>query len=181
MKSNALISTIDTLPTILDPAGVKNSGKVHGSSLRSVVGRPDAGWREYLVTEFHMHGVRPFYPRRAIRDQRYKLIHNLLAGTQKPSPGLDGDFAYKFSRDARYDGTEIRRAFDTFADPPEFELYDLENDPIEFHNMAGQAAHRQAERRLAKALIGYWRETRGPFLDAAAVQKMVDYSARKQV
>ena len=89
-----------------------------------------------------MHGIRPFYPRRAIRDQRYKLIHNLLAGTQKPSPGIDGDFAYKFSRGARYDGTEIRRAFDTFADPPEFELYDLESDPIEFHNLAGQTSTR---------------------------------------
>jgi len=180
MKSNAMVSTIDILPTILDAAGVKNPGQVHGSSLRPVVGRPDAKWREYLVTEFHMHGIRPFYPRRAIRDQRYKLIHNLLAGTQKPSPSIDGDFAYKFSRGARYDGTEIRRAFDTFADPPEFELYDLESDPIEFHNLAGQTKHQGAQQRLAKALNDYRRNTDDPFLDPATIQKMVDYSARRQ-
>jgi len=132
------------------------------------------------VTEFHMHGIRPFYPRRAIRDQRYKLIHNLLAGTQKPSPSIDGDFAYKFSRGARYDGTEIRRAFDTFADPPEFELYDLESDPIEFHNLAGQTKHQGAQQRLAKALNDYRRNTDDPFLDPATIQKMVDYSARRQ-
>lgn len=180
MTSNAMVSTIDILPTILDAAGVKNPGKVHGRSLRPVVSQPDAKWREYLVTEFHMHGVRPFYPRRSIRDQRFKLIHNLLAGRQKPSPGIDGDFAYKFSRDARYDGTEVRRAFDTFADPPEFELYDLQQDPIEFHNLAGQAKHRRAQQRLIKALLDYRRETDDPFLDPAVVQKMVDYSARKE-
>jgi N-sulfoglucosamine sulfohydrolase len=180
MKSNALVSTVDILPTILDAAGVKSPGTVHGSSLRPVVSRPQAKWREYLVTEFHMHGVRPFYPRRAIRDQRYKLIHNLLAGKQKPSSGIDGDLAYKFSRDARYDGTEVRRAFDTFADPPEFELYDLETDPIEFHNLAGQAKYGGTERRLAKALADYRRETGDPFLDPAFVQKMADYSTRRQ-
>jgi N-sulfoglucosamine sulfohydrolase len=181
MKSDAMVSTIDILPTILDAARVKSPGKVHGSSLRPVVSNPRGKWREYLVTEFHMHGIRPFYPRRAIRDQRYKLIHNLLARKQKPSPGIDGDFAYKFSRDSRYDGTDVRRAFDTFADPPEFELYDLETDPVEFHNFAGQPAHRSTEQRLAKALMDYRRETGDPFLDPAAIQKMVDYSVNKQI
>lgn len=74
--------------------------------------------------EFHFHGRRPFYPRRAIRDERFKLIHTLRAGLTKLGPGIDGDPAYKQSRTAAFADTGIQRAFNTFADPPEFELHD---------------------------------------------------------
>lgn len=172
MRSSAMVSTIDILPTILDATGVAPAGKMHGQSLRSVLADANAPWREYLVAEFHCHGLRPFYPRRAIRDHRYKLIHNLLAGKAKPSSGIDGDPAYRVSRESRYDGTAVRRAFDTFADPPEFELYDLKNDPVEFENQAGKAAYRAVQERLTKALLEYRKQTDDPFLDPAFMEKI---------
>ena len=168
-----MVSTIDILPTILDATQVAPAVKMHGQTLRPAVQDANAPWREYLVGEFHFHGVRPFYPRRAIRDQRYKLIHNLLAGRAKPSPSIDMDPAYEASRDARYEGTAVRRAFDTFADPPEFELYDLENDPVEFENLAGKPEMAEVEARMKNALIEYRKETEDPFLDPAYVDEFI--------
>ncbi|MBW3599238.1 MAG: sulfatase [Planctomycetes bacterium] len=104
MRSGAMVSTIDILPTILDATGVKLKGELHGKSLRPVVQDSEAAWRDYLAAEFHFHGGSPFYPRRAIRDGRYKLIHNLLAGSARPSTGIDGDPAYRVSQEPRYDG-----------------------------------------------------------------------------
>lgn len=125
---------------------------------------PEAKWREFLAAEFHFHG-KPFYPRRAIRDGRYKLIHNLLAGKAKPMTGIDGDSAYPQSKtDAP---PEARKAFETFSDPPEFELYDLTADPVEFHNIAGSPAHATAERRLKKALLDWRKQTNDPALTEA--------------
>lgn len=178
-KTDAMVSTIDVLPTILDATGIEAPGKMHGRSLRSVVQSPDAPWREYLVGEFHCHGIRPFYPRRAIRDHRYKLIHNLLAGKAKPSTGIDGDPAYRVSQQPRYDGTAVRTAFDTFADPPEFELYDLQNDPVEFKNLAGKSELKDVQARLTKALLEYRKETDDPFLDPAFMAKIREYSATR--
>ena len=172
MRSQAMVSTIDILPTILDATGVAPAGKMHGKSLRTVLKDPDAPWREYLVAEFHYHGRRPFYPRRAIRDHRYKLIHNLLAGKARPSTGIDADPAYRVSQQPRYDGTPVRRAFDTFANPPEFELYDLKSDPVEFNNLAGKPDYGAIQKRLAKALLEYRKQTGDPFLDPAFVKKM---------
>ncbi|KPK69465.1 MAG: hypothetical protein AMJ84_09545 [Acidithiobacillales bacterium SM23_46] len=172
MRSSAMVSTIDILPTILDAAGVAPMGDMHGKSLRPVLGDANAPWREYLVAEFHFHGGRPFYPRRAIRDPRYKLIHNLLAGKAKPSTGIDADPAYRVSQGPRYDGTSVRRAFDTFADPPEFELYDLKNDPVEFNNLAGDPESREVQERLTKALFEYRKQTNDPFLDPTFLEKM---------
>lgn len=173
-QSDALVSTVDILPTILDAVGLKIPAHVQGRSLRPVLQSRDAPWREYLCAEFHFHGSRPFFPRRAIRDHRYKLIHNLLAGRVNPSTGIDGDRAYQVSQSPQYAGTEIQRAFATFANPPEFELYDLEADPIEFHNLAGRPEYRTVEERLKRALWRWRRETRDPFLDPGFLERVLE-------
>lgn len=171
MTSPAMVSTVDILPTILDAAGLPVPGNVHGRSLRPALEDPKAPWREYLAAEFHCHGANIFYPRRAIRDGRYKLIHNLRAGQMKPSNSIDGDPAYRISQEPRYAGTPIRRAFDTFADPPEFELYDLERDPVEFHNLAGKPETRAVEERMKQAMDRWREETADPFRDPAFMEK----------
>jgi N-sulfoglucosamine sulfohydrolase len=178
ISSEALVSTIDILPTILDAAGLPAPSPMHGRSLRSVLADPRAPWRDYLVTEFHFHGSRPFFPRRAIRGGRYKLIHNLLAGQARPSTGIDGDRAFAVSRQPRYDGTAVRRAFDTLANPPEYELYDLERDPIEFDNLAGRDEFRDVQERLAKALLQYRQQTEDPFLKETFLRQMQQRARR---
>jgi len=166
MRSSAMVSTVDILPTILDATGAKNDVEMHGRSLRPVLENADAPWREFLVGEFHVHGP-PWFPQRAIRDGRYKLIHNLLADSARPSNEIDGDIGYSTSREDRYAGTHIRTAFDTYADPPEFEFYDLASDPWEFHNLAGKPEHADAEQRLKTALEAWRHETDDPTLDPA--------------
>lgn len=169
--SQALVSTVDIAPTLYDAAGVQAPMELHGRSLRPVLQDLKAPWRRYLAAEFHFHGARPFYPRRAIRDARYKLIHNLRAGRERPSTGIDGDRAFQISREARYEGTAVRRAFDTFSNPPEFELYDLDADPIEFVNLAGTPQMRAVEQRLKDALLEWRKQTADPFLDPAMLER----------
>jgi len=69
------------------------------------------------------------------------------------------------SREERYAGTPVRAAFDTYFDPPEFELYDLEKDPWEFHNLAGKAEYAEVEKRMKAALKAWRHETDDPALD----------------
>ena len=171
MRSPAMVSTVDILPTIVDATGAEPAVEMQGKSLRPVLESAEAEWREHLVGEFHMHG-RPWYPRRAIRDTRYKLIHNLLAGVGKPSPRIDGDIAYTLSQEARYEGTPIRAAFDTYADPPEIELYDLQEDPWEFRNLAGEPEYAEIQQRLESALDDWRRETDDPCLDPEFLESM---------
>lgn len=172
MKSKAMVSSVDILPTILDATNIPLPSGVHGRSLRPVLADSGAPWREFLAAEFHCHGSRPFYPRRALRDTRYKLIHNLRAGKARPGTGIDGDRAYAISRREEYEGTAVRRAFDTFADPPEFELYDLEKDPYELDNLAGKTELAEIQKRLTAALMKWRRETEDPFLSAEFMEKI---------
>jgi len=171
--SAKMVSTVDILPTILDATGAAvPPHKLHGASLRGELSDPKAKWREFLAAEFHFHGAGIFYPRRAIRDARFKLIHNLRAGKVKPPRGIDGDnAAAKSATDAPADA---RKAFLTYSDPPEFELYDLAADPVEFRNVYDTGAHPGAEERLKKALAAWRKETGDPALDPAFVEMLAN-------
>lgn len=176
--SEKLVSTVDIMPTLLDAAGVAAPHRMHGESLRKALGGQP--WRRYLGADFHWHGSKPFYPRRALRDARYQIIHNLRAGEEKAPTGIDGDPAYRLSRMERFVGTGVRKAFDTFADPPEFELYDTEQDAIAFENLAEQPAHAGTLRRMKAALLEWRKATDDPFLDRAFVERWVKEGAPAQ-
>ncbi|GAB4403767.1 MAG: sulfatase [Bryobacter sp.] len=173
--SPKLVSTVDIMPTLLDAAGLPAPHRMHGESLRLALGGKP--WRQYLGADFHFHGGRPFYPRRALRDQRFQIIHNLRAGQAKPSTGIDGDPAYRLSRLDRFNGTGVRQAFDTFADPPEYELYDTQQDAIAFDNLAGRPQHARTLRRLQAALLDWRKATDDPFLDPAFLARFAEGGA----
>lgn len=177
-RSSALVSTVDLLPTFLDVSGAEAPAGLHGKSLRHTL---DASQhRALLATEFNYHGSSPFYPRRSIRDARFKLIHNLRAGQVKPSSTIDGDAALALSRKPKYAGTEMAKAFERSADPPEFELFDLASDPWEFKDLSASAEHAGELSRLKKALLNWRRETDDPLLTDAGTKKVARFEKAKK-
>lgn len=184
MESEALVSAADIVPTILDAVGREFPREFHGASLREAVTQEEApeGWREYLVGEFHYHGSGDFFPRRAIRDQRYKLIHNQLAGKSRPVYRVDGDPTAPFASEEKYRNTPAGKAFQRYMDPPEWEFYDLKNDPVEFINLADSGEHGERIARMKSALLEWRAETGDPLLTEEGVArfKSLGDEARKR-
>ncbi len=56
--------------------------------------------------------------------------------------------------------------------PPEFELYDLVNDPEEFRNLAGDPKRRGDLKRLSGVLENWRRETDDPFLKTENIVRL---------
>ena len=167
--SDALVSTVDIVPTILDAVGVPMPDGLHGRSLRPLLDGSavdPTSWREYVAGEFSYHGRVPYFPRRAIRDGRYKLIHNVLAGEAVPATAIDEDTAYAQSRAEGFPDADVARAFARFANPPEYELYDLAADPWEFHDLSGDPDHTAHLERLRSALADWQARTADPLLDS---------------
>lgn len=166
--SDALVSTIDLVPSILEAARVSIPANLPGRSLSGLQGRKKTAWRQTLAAEFTAHGELA-YPQRSIRDDRYKLIVNLLAGRSNPGIAIDRDIAYALSR--KYSG-EVRQIFDRLKNPPREELYDLKTDPDEFHNLADDPAHQAVLKRLQGQLREWQEATRDPLLDSEKVQAL---------
>lgn len=163
--SDRLVGSIDVYPTLLDAAGIDVPDGLHGRSLKSVLQKVNhQNWRDTLVAEFHYHGASPFFPRRAITDGRYKLIHNLLADQTSANNRVDGDKAPDYAMELSTNHP-ARVAFERLENPPRWELYDLEHDPVEFHNRSGDSHLREVESRLKGALANWQKETNDRFDD----------------
>lgn len=163
--SKRLVGSVDVYPTILDAAGIEMPERLHGRSLRPVLTASDsADWRSTLAAEFHYHGASPFFPRRAITDGRFKLIHNLRAGELPASSSVDGDQAPALAKQLEADHP-ARQAMERLQNPPEWELYDLEADPIEFVDLSNDPAFADQKQRLKQALTDWQKRTDDPFAD----------------
>ena len=162
---NELVSTLDLMPTILSAANAALPKGLAGKSLIPMLQGQVKGWREYLFTEFNLHSAHNFYPQRTIRGERFKLIQNLQSGLLNPG--------YDFTINRFFDGLQktitennnVRDAYSLMRRPPAFELYDLNNDPFEFRNLADDNKFRSQLQSLKKKLAEWRRETNDPFLD----------------
>jgi len=161
-----LVSSLDILPTILEIAGTKShQDNLDGRSLMPLFNKKSARWREYLFTEFTLHWPETYYPGRAVRDSRFKLVHNLLPDRENPVY----DIYLVKQRPETFTPEELKNApkqvqdaYKIFRQPPEFELYDLKDDPWEFHNLADDPRYAEDLIRLKKRLAEWQRETNDP-------------------
>jgi len=180
-----LVSTVDLMPTLLTAAGAAPVANLPGLALQLLLAGDDNPWRTHLFTEYHTHAAAGnFYPQRTVRDDRFKLIENLLP--DEVNPGYEYTFS-KLAKDAIHHGqkdglpftdfiasatSEVREAYDLMRKPPRYELYDLENDPFEFRNLAALQEHAGVLADLKKQLTAWRKQTDDPLLDESLLQRL---------
>jgi N-sulfoglucosamine sulfohydrolase len=165
--SEAMVSWVDITPTILDYAGVKppENGMLHGRSFLPILDQEQPrGWDEIFASHT-FHEVTMYYPMRVVRNGRYKLIWNIAHPL--PFPFASDLWGSATWQDAIRRGPEApygKRTIRTFTHRPKFELYDLEQDPDELHNLADDPEHRQVFDELQRRLKDFQRRTGDPWL-----------------
>ena len=170
-----LVSTVDLMPTIIEAAGAKPIDGLPGKSLAPLIRGENPDWRKYLFTEFHLHSGHNFYPQRTVRNARYKLVLNLLAGRVNPGYAFTNDRFFKPGEIAgalKKAPPHVRKAYEIMRISPEFELYDLKADRFEFHNLADNPEHRSALDELKSALADWRLRTKDPLLDAENLKRL---------
>lgn len=170
---NELVSTLDLMPTLLTIAKANHVEGLAGRSLVPLLRGEPTGWRQFLYTEFHLHSAHNYFPQRTVRDDRFKLIHNLLP--DQTNPGYDFTINRFFSDLPRVIDTApsvVQQAYRRMRRPPEFELYDLQNDPYEFRNLADDEDHHVKLIELTSRLTEWRRLTHDPLLDSANSKRL---------
>ncbi len=170
--STALVSTVDILPTMLDAAGVKYDGTLAGTSLRPVVENPDANVREFMFGEFTAHLPADYHPNRTVRSKKFQLIHYLQGAVPNPTPGIEGLDERNAIKNTDLGTSRARAAVERYMNPPEYELFDLEKDPENFVNLAGQPEYAEIEKTLKAELMKWRKETKDPLLEPGAVERL---------
>ena len=179
-----LVSTIDLMPTLLAVAGAEPVPGLPGRDLRPLFAGPGEEWRQYLFTEYHTHSAHNYFPQRAVRCSRFKLIESLLPGEEHP------DYGPTFAKLVKEAGLsskgppldphavvaaaamEVREAYQRMRRPPRFELYDLESDPYEFRNLAGKPEYAATLRILRQELRAWRSRTGDPLLKEENLRRL---------
>lgn len=176
-----LVSTVDLAPTIYEAVDVESPIRLPGRSLLPLMlgnAGAEVPWRAYLHSEYHGHYPPLYFPQRAVRDHRYKLIVNLLEDRANPvaeacsrtEPPVQP--SYVSPSDVAGATEAVQRAYATWHDAPPFELYDLKTDPQEWRNRADDPAVADVKTRLLAELARWQRETADPLTDPAKLAKL---------
>ena len=134
---DALVSTLDLAPTILELAGVAAPASFQGVSLGPILRNPQATVREVVFAEQNWHNF-PAHVR-LVRYQHFAYMRN--AWPELRLPGASDTF-YTPSADALKEARATGGALSTaqlevFRQPrPREELYDLNSDPGQTRNLA---------------------------------------------
>lgn len=166
-----MISTVDMLPTFIAMAGGTAPAFMPGCDLRPVFeAKQTSNRRKYIFAGGMGSFPQVHYPRRSVRSDRYKLIVNYN------SPLADPQAEYYRSQQDHYAGgianaelesapDSVKTAFAVFEYPPRYELYDLKNDPNEYHNLASKAEYAHELENLKQVLQEWQKQTKDPVAD----------------
>jgi arylsulfatase A-like enzyme len=135
--ATALVSNVDFAQTFLDYAGVPADPRMQGRSLRPVVrGQTPADWRRSIYYRYWEHddGSHHVWAHYGVRTDRHKLVFYYADGL-----GLPGASERRFQ--------------------PEWELFDLESDPWELHDVYHDPAYSAVVEQLTDELARVQKET----------------------
>jgi arylsulfatase A-like enzyme len=148
-----LVSNIDVLPALLEGAGAAAQTGIQGRSFLPLVRGDAYEPREAIFAEKTFHSY--YDPMRCVRTRRHKYIRNFETGFAVEVPADIQQGAIFRANPSRYSTDR----------PNVVELYDLEADPLEEHNLAGSPSLKAVEEELSAELWRWMRETTDPLLN----------------
>jgi arylsulfatase A-like enzyme len=162
-ETSALISGEDIAATFMDAGGAAAPTGVTGRSFFPLLTGGSYTPRDYVFGARLHHGNAGFTAEskasnfdlsRCVRSQRYKLIYNVTPQMEYWPVDSGQDPGWQQMLAAHRDGKlkpEHDRAY--FQQPrPVVEFYDLEKDPAELNNLAGNPEYRDAQQTLVAAM-----------------------------
>jgi len=163
--NNAMITWADLTPTILDMAGIRfTPTDFHGRSFYSILSQSSPeGWDE-IYAAHNFHELTMYYPMRVYRGRQYKLIWNIAWRLEYP---FASDLWAASTWQSVYRNKIPRfgqRSVQDYLFRKEFELYDLNQDPGEIHNIANDPTHAEILEGMKTKLKDFQRKTNDPWL-----------------
>jgi arylsulfatase A-like enzyme len=170
-ETGSMVSLVDVLPTFVEAAGGTPPADIDGRSFLRVLADPATPHRDEVYAAHTGDKEMNHAPTRCVRTARYKYIANLRPDIRFTTHISDGGV-----RDGReYFDTWVRAAehdpaakavVDRYYHKPAEELYDVEKDPYELHNLAGDPAYAKPLAELREK-VKQWRLQQGEDLNKA--------------
>lgn len=163
VRSDAMVSWVDLLPTLVEAAGGTPDESLDGRSFLPVLAGQVNHHRDAIYTTHSGDGNFNVYPARSVRDKQFKYILNLHPEFVFNSHVTRGHEAHAYwpSWVAKAKSSPAaERTVERYQQRPSEELYDLEADPLEQRNLADQPEHAERLAQMRKQLT-LWMDQQG--------------------
>ncbi|KAK5174564.1 uncharacterized protein LTR77_001645 [Saxophila tyrrhenica] len=187
-----MVSFIDLLPTTLDWAGIDldyspgwnfKSPPRRGSSLLPILETsellPEDQWQHHIFGSHTFHENQNYWPTRFMRTRRYKYHRNVAWRLDFPFAGdLYASLSFEAMRNQKKPVMIGNRTLKDYIFRPPEELYDLEKDPQELHNLASGEAHKEILLDMREKLSLWQKETKDLWLyrDGQSITMLTRYA-----
>jgi N-sulfoglucosamine sulfohydrolase len=174
-RSDALVSLVDLLPTLLEITSTKIPDNIDGQSFFPVILGKTNKHQEYIFASYTNEGVRDGnrYNKRSIRNDRYKLIINFhdnepfsIRITTRPDERsvICGYRTMESWRLSAHKDSFAKKRYNDFLIRPKVELYDLLEDPFELKNIADLEHYKEIQQNLLNAIKTWMMEQNDPMV-----------------
>ncbi len=158
-RCGSLVSTVDIAPTVLKLAGIEPGPSLQGKDLSPIFADPMTEVRDFVFAERNWHDYAAHG--RAVRSEWFKYIRNDdHSSPLTPPADAVRSPTFQAMRRLRDDGKLTPAQQACFVSPrPAEELYDVDADPHELVNLAGDPTYAVVLAGMRKALADWGRET----------------------
>ena len=161
--TDAMLEYVDITPTFVDIAGGKLDKSLDGKSFQDVLKGKTKQHKEHVYGVMTTKGIingNPSYPIRSIRSRTHKLILNLQPD-QTFTNACTKSREFKSIVAAADAGDEQAQwVVKNYQQRPAVEFFDVLNDPLEMHNLAGHPQHQGTITEL-KSKLAAWMDSQG--------------------
>lgn len=185
VTTNALVTWADIVPSVLDYCDVtpkpapairtrENKGardttgkpvpvKFHGKSFLPAIEQENPRGFDEIYASHTFHEITMYYPMRVIISGKYKYTFNIAH--QLPYPFASDLFASPTWQSVLKSKEQIygKRTVYAYLHRERHELYDLEADPDEIHNLAFKPEHQKKLKELQAKLKSWQKQTKDPW------------------
>ena len=161
-----LVSGIDFMPTILEALGQKSVSGMDGRSFVPLLEGKSQDGRDKAFTFINETSAGNEYPMRCVRTEKLSYIYNAWPDgntvfKNEPQSGL----TFKAMQAAGKTDSKIAERVKFFLYRTREELYDLEADPVELHNLAADEKHKPEIEKMRAELLQMMISTKDPLLE----------------
>lgn len=159
MVVDHLIQNIDIAPTFLDAAGIPIPENIQGKSFWPLLNDGEYTPHKEIFIERNYHGADQYDPMRAVRSDKFHYIRNF--DKQAKKEWIPSEVSYIKETYTNW----INQLWPEHTQPrDEEELFDIINDPNEFHNLAYEEEYQNIRCELAAKLDNWMHQTNDPLL-----------------